>query len=212
MSFHAFCLFILAWTTLVYDPICHAIWGGGLLSWHVDFAVGLVIHVSSGASACAAATFLYRLSRFTESDEGGAGGSSFTNKSLARNSYRMRRVSGMNRLSGEGDKRSSGGGVLPTPQSEFLEDPTPSLRELLHYLTEPGYNKDGEMVWDRALGGGTIAHNRTFVVLGAVLLWFGWFGFNGGSALGPNEVAAAALLNTNIAAGVAMITWMFCEA
>ena len=45
-------------------------------------------------------------------------------------------------------------------------------------------------------------------VLGAGLLWFGWFGFNAGSALGANGIAANALLVTNIAAAAATITWV----
>jgi Amt family ammonium transporter len=52
------------------------------------------------------------------------------------------------------------------------------------------------------------AHNIPFTVLGAGLLWVGWFGFNGGSALAANGVAIAALLNTNTAAATAMIVWM----
>eukprot|EP00128_Syssomonas_multiformis_P002476 Colp12_sorted_trinity150504_noHs@9431 len=46
-----------------------------------------------------------------------------------------------------------------------------------------------------------------FNLLGAALLWFGWFGFNGGSALGANHVAGVALVNTQICAGTAMLTW-----
>lgn len=51
-------------------------------------------------------------------------------------------------------------------------------------------------------------HNVTHVALGTALLWFGWFGFNGGSALGANGVAATAFVNTDIAASVAMVTWL----
>lgn len=51
-------------------------------------------------------------------------------------------------------------------------------------------------------------HNVTYVALGAGLLWFGWFGFNGGSALAANGLAAIAFVNTDIAASLAMITWM----
>ena len=54
-------------------------------------------------------------------------------------------------------------------------------------------------------------HNVPFVVLGATLLWFGWFGFNGGSAFAANGIAALALLNTFIASGAAMISWMIVE-
>lgn len=51
-------------------------------------------------------------------------------------------------------------------------------------------------------------HNTTYVVLGTVFLWFGWFGFNGGSALSANLRAAQACLSTNVAASVGGLTWM----
>ncbi len=57
----------------------------------------------------------------------------------------------------------------------------------------------------------TLPHNITYVALGAALLWFGWFGFNGGSALGSNELAAVAFVNTDVAASLAMITWMIID-
>jgi Amt family ammonium transporter len=53
-----------------------------------------------------------------------------------------------------------------------------------------------------------LPHNIAFVALGTGLLWFGWFGFNGGSALFANGLAAIAFVNTDIAASVAMITWL----
>jgi len=52
-------------------------------------------------------------------------------------------------------------------------------------------------------------HNVTHVVLGGALLWFGWFGFNGGSALGANGLAINAILVTNTAAAMASLTWLF---
>lgn len=52
-------------------------------------------------------------------------------------------------------------------------------------------------------------HNIPFTVLGAGLLWVGWFGFNAGSALGANGLAAFALVNTNTAAAAAAVVWMF---
>jgi Amt family ammonium transporter len=54
-------------------------------------------------------------------------------------------------------------------------------------------------------------HNVTYVALGAALLWFGWFGFNGGSALGANGLAAVAFVNTDVAASLAMVTWMIID-
>jgi Amt family ammonium transporter len=53
--------------------------------------------------------------------------------------------------------------------------------------------------------------NIPFVILGTGLLWFGWFGFNSGSALGANGVAVKAFANTNLASATAMITWVFYE-
>jgi Amt family ammonium transporter len=54
-------------------------------------------------------------------------------------------------------------------------------------------------------------HNLTFVMLGAGLLWFGWFGFNAGSALGANMQAALALTNTMIAGSLGIIGWLIVE-
>ena len=54
-------------------------------------------------------------------------------------------------------------------------------------------------------------HNLPFVMLGSGLLWFGWFGFNAGSALAANGVAALALVNTQVAAGAALIAWIGTE-
>lgn len=51
-------------------------------------------------------------------------------------------------------------------------------------------------------------HNTSYVILGTVLLWFGWFGFNGGSALSANLRAAEACVVTNLAASVGGLTWM----
>jgi Amt family ammonium transporter len=53
-----------------------------------------------------------------------------------------------------------------------------------------------------------LPHNVPFVALGAGLLWFGWFGFNGGSALAANGVAAVAFVNTNSAAAAGMVAWL----
>jgi Amt family ammonium transporter len=51
-------------------------------------------------------------------------------------------------------------------------------------------------------------HNVPFIMLGAAILWFGWFGFNAGSALGANGLAAHAFMTTNTSAAFAMLSWM----
>lgn len=123
-SFKAFILFSLLWATLVYDPLAHWVWGGGWLQklGALDFAGGLVVHVSSGISALVAAL------------------------------------------------------VIGRRQAQ------PS---------EP--------------------HNIPFVLIGGGLLWVGWFGFNGGSALAANGLAAMALATTNTAAAMAGLAWTAIE-
>jgi Amt family ammonium transporter len=56
-----------------------------------------------------------------------------------------------------------------------------------------------------------LPHNMTYVLLGTGLLWFGWFGFNAGSALGANGIAATAFVNTNSAAAAAALAWCMIE-
>lgn len=56
-----------------------------------------------------------------------------------------------------------------------------------------------------------VPSNLPLVVIGAGLLWFGWFGFNAGSALGANGLASAAFINTNTATAMAALSWMFTE-
>ncbi|MBV9280691.1 MAG: ammonium transporter [Chloroflexi bacterium] len=123
--FKAFVLFSLLWSTLVYDPIAHWVWGTG--GWlhnlgALDFAGGTVVHISSGTAALVAALVLGR------------------------------RVA------------------------------------VGHQSTEP--------------------HDATMTILGASLLWFGWFGFNAGSALGAGALATSAFVVTNTATAMAGLTWM----
>lgn len=125
MKFSAFLIFSLLWTTLVYDPVAHWVWGvGGWLRTlgALDFAGGTVVHVNAGMSALALVLVL--------------------------------------------GKRK-------------------------------GYGKDNME-----------PHNIPHVVLGAALLWFGWFGFNGGSALASNGLAASAFVVTNVAAAAAGMMWI----
>ena len=123
MKFSAYLIFIVAWGTLVYDPLCHWVWGGGWLGTRgaLDFAGGTVVHLSAGAGALVAAIVVGKRKR-------------------------------------------------PSPP-----------------------------------------HNLTMTLLGAGLLWFGWFGFNAGSALMANGQAALALVNTHIAAGAAAVSWVIAE-
>ncbi len=125
VNFKSYLKFLVLWSLLVYVPFVHWIWGGGFLAqWGlVDFAGGIVVHLSAGMAALASVF-----------------------------------VVGKRKLA-PGEK------VLP--------------------------------------------HNLAFVALGTGLLWFGWFGFNGGSALAANGVAATAFVNTDIAASVGMIAWLF---
>jgi ammonium transporter, Amt family len=125
VKFKSFLLFSLLWATLVYDPLCHWVWGqGGWLrqAGVLDFAGGTVVHISAGFSALAFALVI-------------------------------------------GPRRGFGKSSM-----------------------EP--------------------NNIPMTVLGAGLLWVGWFGFNAGSALAANGVAVNALLTTNTSAATAGLVWM----
>jgi ammonium transporter, Amt family len=69
----------------------------------------------------------------------------------------------------------------------------------------------GALILGKRKAKAIIPGNLTLVVTGAGLLWFGWFGFNAGSALAANGLAGAAFINTNTAAAVAALAWMFVE-
>ena len=68
------------------------------------------------------------------------------------------------------------------------------------------------LVLGRRVSGPSVPHNLTMTVLGAGLLWFGWFGFNAGSALGANGLAALAFANTHLAAAAGAVAWGLVEA
>jgi Amt family ammonium transporter len=125
IKFSALVIFAVLWFTLVYVPVAHWVWGGGWLAklGVLDFAGGLVVHITAGVSALAMA-------------------------------------------------------VLLGPRK--------------------GYN-DGERM---------PAHNVPMVVIGAGLLWFGWFGFNAGSALTSGGLAASTFVTTNLSAAAGAFTWM----
>ncbi len=128
LNFKAYLLFALLWSTFVYDPLAHWVWGpGGWLRTlgALDFAGGTVVHISAGTSAFVAAWFL---------------------------------------------GRRSGVGRAPI-----------------------------------------VPHNVPFTVLGAGLLWFGWFGFNAGSALAADGIAANAFIATHVAAAAALTVWMLID-
>src|SRR5512136_2359443 len=140
VKFRSLLIFIVLWSTLIYAPIAHWVWNpdGWLYSLGaVDFAGGIVVHVSAGLSALAAALVVGRRK----------------------------------------------GCAIPWKQH---------MQEIEH--------KDSAAEFKPT--------NIPYVLLGAALLWFGWFGFNAGSALAANEVAVLALVTTNLAAAAGAISWM----
>ncbi|MBI5741840.1 MAG: ammonium transporter [Nitrospirae bacterium] len=127
-KFSTYLVFLILWATFVYFPLAHWVWGVG--GWirnlgALDFAGGLVVHISSGVSALAAAIFV-------------------------------------------GKRKGLG--------------------------KEP-----------------MLPHNVTMTFLGAALLWFGWFGFNGGSAVASGALATSAFVVTHIATAAAALSWMMAE-
>ena len=128
MRFGPYVAFISLWLLLVYCPLAHMVWGGGWIGGTLgakDFAGGLVVHMSSGFSALAAALFL-------------------------------------------GKRRGYG------------KEPMPP-------------------------------HNLPLTVVGASLLWVGWFGFNAGSELMADGIAGLAFLTTSTATSTATVTWLAIE-
>ncbi len=143
IKFRSLLIFIVLWSTLIYAPIAHWVWNpdGWLRGLGaIDFAGGIVVHVSAGLSALAAALVL-----------GKRRGCVFWKDELKAL-----------------DKKGGGGG-----------ESKPS--------------------------------NIPYVILGAGLLWFGWFGFNGGSALAGNELAVSAIVTTNLSAAGAAVSWMLLD-
>lgn len=128
VRFAPFLVFSLLWAVLVYNPVCHWVWGsGGWLKTMgvLDFAGGLVVHLSSGAAALAATI-------------------------------------------ATGKRR--------------------------------GYGTQAFM-----------PHNLPMTLMGTGLLWFGWFGFNAGSALAANGIAATAFVSTQLAGMAGMAMWVMVE-
>lgn len=129
MKFSTMAVFMILWGTLVYCPLCHWVWDGGLLAFgskglaggSLDFAGGTVVHVSSGVSALVCALVIGK------------------------------------RL---------GIGSEPMPP-----------------------------------------HNLTYTTLGAAMLWVGWFGFNAGSELKSDEIAASAFAATHFSAAAGALAW-----
>jgi Amt family ammonium transporter len=128
MKFSVWVAFISLWILLVYCPIAHMVWGSEgwiFKSGAIDFAGGLVVHMSSGFSAILAA-------------------------------------------------------VMLGPRRGFGKEPMPP-------------------------------HSLPLCLIGAGLLWMGWFGFNAGSALSASPLATLAFLNTSTAASVAVVVWAAIE-
>lgn len=128
MSFKAYFWFVLVWSTVIYAPLAHMVWGKGYIGatlGALDFAGGTVVHISSGVSAVVAAWMV-------------------------------------------GKRRT--------------------------YPNQPA-----------------APHNVPYVLLGIGLLWFGWCGFNGGSALGANGLAAVAFVTTSVSACAGGLMWLILE-
>jgi ammonium transporter, Amt family len=127
IKFSAMLIFISLWMIIVYVPVTHWVWGGGILSsWGtMDFAGGIVVHATAGTAALVTALTLGKRRGFPKS------------------------------------------------------------------ITPP--------------------HSPILTMIGAAMLWVGWFGFNAGSALGANGSAGMAMLVTHISASMAALVWMFIE-
>jgi len=124
MKFSAWLAFVPLWLTLVYIPIAHWVWGGGWLAQMgvLDFAGGIVVHLSSGIAALALVLLV-------------------------------------------------------------------------------GIRKNAKL----------LPHHLGYSVIGTGLLWFGWFGFNAGSALGASNLAVSAMIVTNTSAAMGMLTWVLMD-
>ena len=136
MKFSTMVVFMVLWGTLVYCPLCHWVWGGGILAYGgvhssitaggaLDFAGGTVVHISSGISALVCA-------------------------------------------------------LLIGKRLGFGSEPMPP-------------------------------HNLTYTAIGASLLWVGWFGFNAGSALAADGIAASAFATTHFGAAAGAVAWATME-
>lgn len=126
VTFRGYCVFITLWCLLVYCPLCHMVWGGGILSDATDLAGGLVIHVSAGISALVIALLL--------------------------------------------------GKRLGHPKNTLAPN------------------------------------NLVMTLIGAGLLWMGWFGFNAGSTAAADMSTARVLANTQISASAGALVWLLIEA
>ncbi|WP_083922908.1 ammonium transporter [Neomegalonema perideroedes] len=127
MKFKAIVVFVPIWLTLVYFPMAHMVWGGGILAqWGaLDFAGGTVVHINAGVAGLI-------------------------------------------------------GALMVGPRLGFGKE----------HLAP---------------------HSLTMTMIGASLLWVGWFGFNAGSAAAANGVAALATVNTLVATAAAGLAWLFVE-
>ena len=127
MKFSTMMVFMIAWFTLCYAPVCHWVWGGGWLGRFgiLDFAGGTVVHINAGVAGLAACIAL-------------------------------------------GPRRG--------------------------YPTTP-----------------MLPNNLAYTIVGAGILWVGWFGFNAGSQLAADNVASMALAVTQLATAGAAVAWMLCE-
>jgi len=175
-----FLIFISIWSVVVYDPVARWSWdpdGWSNKLGVMDFAGGTPVHIVSGTTVAAFAVFcaVERLNSFAELVEAGTNVSKEFFKRLFRG--------------------------LVQPWVEIWDTLVGLIQWCFPSCLGKGVeNPDSHSDGQRRLEEGFDPYNVNYLVLGTALLWFGWAGFNGGSALGGNLRAVSAWTSTHIAA------------